>query len=125
MIFFRFEDGTLPFLDIIALNHAFDAFEKLTGSMNAVLNHTYTLALYTYNNMCALKHVSGKPLCKIYCKTGFKDVTAQGPIINFNLLRTNGTFIGYSEVRTSFLFFLISDYYELQLLKLYLMDKIH
>lgn len=45
-----------------------------------------------------MKHVSGKPLCKIYCKTGFKDVTAQGPIINFNLLRTNGTFIGYSEV---------------------------
>lgn len=123
MIFFRFEDGTLPFLDIIALNHAFDAFEKLTGSMNAVLNHTFSLALYTYNNMCAMKHVSGKPLCKIYCKTGFKDVTAQGPIINFNLLRTNGTFIGYSEVGTSFFFFLIiiCDCNELQLLKLYLM----
>ncbi|XP_068716282.1 molybdenum cofactor sulfurase-like [Montipora foliosa] len=94
----KFEDGTLPYLEIIALCHAFKAFEKLTGSMLAVLNHTHSLALYTYNEMCAMKHLSGKPLCKIYCKTDFKDETKQGPIINFNLLRTNGTFVGYSEV---------------------------
>lgn len=98
-IFFRFEDGTLPYLDIVGLNHAFSVYEKLTGCMTAVLNHTHSIALYTYNNMSAMKHLSGQPLCKIYCKTDFKDKTRQGPIINFNLLRTNGDFVGYSEVR--------------------------
>jgi len=29
--FFRFEDGTVSFLDIIALKHGFDVLEKLTG----------------------------------------------------------------------------------------------
>ena len=68
--------------------------------MSNVLNHTYSLALYAYNNMSAMKHSSGKPLCRIYCKTDFKDKTRQGPIINFNVLRENGDFVGYSEVRS-------------------------
>ena len=97
-IFFRFEDGTLPYLDIISLNHAFSVYEQLTGCMSAVLNHTHSIALYTYNNMSAMKHLSGKPLCKLYCKTDFKNKAKQGPIINFNLLRANGDFVGYSEV---------------------------
>lgn len=28
---YRFEDGTISFLDIIALKHGFDALEHLTG----------------------------------------------------------------------------------------------
>lgn len=28
---YRFEDGTIPFLDVIALKHGFDALERLTG----------------------------------------------------------------------------------------------
>lgn len=74
-------------------------FEKLTGSMTAVMNHTHSIALYVYNKMSAMTHNSGKPLCKIYCDTDFKDKTRQGPIITFNLLRANGDFVGYSEVR--------------------------
>lgn len=66
--------------------------------MNAVLDHTHSLALYTYNKMSAMKHTSGNPLCKIYCKTDFKNKSQQGPIINFNVLRANGDFVGYSEV---------------------------
>ena len=29
----RFEDGTLPFLDIIALRHGFDTLERLAGKL--------------------------------------------------------------------------------------------
>ena len=47
-----------------------------------------------------MKHPSGKPLCELYCKTDFENKAMQGPIINFNLLRANGDFVGYSEVRT-------------------------
>lgn len=97
--FFRFEDGTLPFLEIVALHHAFNVFEQLIGSMRAVLNHTHSIALYVYNKMSEMTHNSGKPLCKIYSDTDFKDNTRQGPIINFNLLRASGDFVGYSEVR--------------------------
>ena len=74
-------------------------FEKLTGSMAAVLNHTHSIALYVYNKMSSMTHDSGEQLCKIYCDTDFKDKTRQGPIINFNLRRANGDFVGYSEVR--------------------------
>ena len=66
--------------------------------MNAVLDHTHSLALYTYSKMSAMKHTSGNPLCKIYCKTDFKNKSQQGPIINFNVLRAKGDFVGYSEV---------------------------
>lgn len=31
--FLRFEDGTVSFLDIIALKHGFDVLEKLTGQL--------------------------------------------------------------------------------------------
>lgn len=30
--FFRFEDGTIPFLDIIAVRHGLDALKKIGGS---------------------------------------------------------------------------------------------
>lgn len=33
ILFFRFEDGTVSFLDIIALKHGFDVLEKLTGQL--------------------------------------------------------------------------------------------
>lgn len=77
-----------------------------------VLNHTHSIALYVYNKMSAMTHSSGKPLCKIYCETDFKDNTEQGPIINFNLLRANGDFVGYSEVGiTCTTFWVTSLYY--------------
>lgn len=51
--------------------------------------------------MSVMTHNSGKPLCVIYCDNDFNDNTRQGPIINFNLLRASGDFVGYSEVRVS------------------------
>ena len=90
--------------------------------MNAVLDHTHSLALYTYNKMSAMKHTSGNPLCKIYCKTDFKNKSQQGPIINFNVLRANGDFVGYSEVlKNCFLYIiktrLVSHFFQQKLSK--------
>lgn len=31
LVLYRFEDGTISFLDVIALKHGFDALEHLTG----------------------------------------------------------------------------------------------
>ena len=95
----RFEDGTLPFLDIIALQHGFDVLHALTGGMVNITEHTFSLAQYVHHKMSDLKHANGRLLCELYCDTGFDDVTLQGPIISFNLLRSSGDYIGYSEVR--------------------------
>ncbi|CAH1241418.1 MOCOS [Branchiostoma lanceolatum] len=94
----RFEDGTLPFLDIIALRHGFDTLEKLTGGMLQVSQHTFSLARYVYLQLTSLKHHNGHPVAVVYADTDFDDITTQGAIVNFNLMRANGDFVGYSEV---------------------------
>lgn len=35
----RFEDGTVAFLDIIAINHAFDALYRITGAITDMVIH--------------------------------------------------------------------------------------
>ncbi|MGH0135534.1 UNVERIFIED_CONTAM: hypothetical protein FKN15_023522 [Acipenser sinensis] len=94
----RFEDGTIPFLDIIALNHGFHALERLTKGMKNIRLHTFGLARYTYMILSTLQHANGKPVACIYSDTEFCDPSTQGAIINFNMLDNNGDIIGYSQV---------------------------
>ncbi|NXV47308.1 MOCOS sulfurase, partial [Uria aalge] len=94
----RFEDGTVSFLDIIALKHGFDVLEKLTGGMEKIKQHTFVLAHYTYTVLSALKYANGAPVVRIYSDTDFSNPDVQGPIINFNVLDENGEVIGFSEV---------------------------
>ncbi|KFP80852.1 Molybdenum cofactor sulfurase, partial [Apaloderma vittatum] len=94
----RFEDGTVSFLDIIALKHGFDVLEKLTGGMEKIKQHTFALAHYTYTVLSTLKYANGAPVVRIYSDTDFSNPDAQGPIINFNVLDENGEVIGFSQV---------------------------
>ncbi|XP_072293099.1 molybdenum cofactor sulfurase [Eucyclogobius newberryi] len=94
----RFEDGTVSFLDVIALNHSFDALYKLTGGMQWVQQHTFSLARFTYMVLSNLRHGTGLPAAQIYTEGQFDCPSTQGPIINFNLLDAHGDFIGYSQV---------------------------
>ncbi|XP_044308191.1 molybdenum cofactor sulfurase isoform X6 [Varanus komodoensis] len=95
----RFEDGTVSFLDIIALKHGFDALERLTGGMENIKQHSFALAHYTYTVLSALKYVNGAPVVRIYSDTDFSSPDIQGPIINFNVLDENGEIIGYSQAK--------------------------
>ncbi|KAF6303053.1 molybdenum cofactor sulfurase [Rhinolophus ferrumequinum] len=94
----RFEDGTISFLDVIALKHGFDALESLTGGMENITQHTFTLAQYTYTALSSLRYPNGAPVVRIYSDSDFSSPEVQGPIINFNVLDDNGTIIGYSQV---------------------------
>ncbi|XP_019493446.1 PREDICTED: molybdenum cofactor sulfurase isoform X1 [Hipposideros armiger] len=94
----RFEDGTISFLDVIALKHGFDALERLTGGMENVMQHTFTLAQYTYTALSSLRYPNGAPVVRIYSDSDFSSPEVQGPIINFNVLDDNGSVIGYSQV---------------------------
>ncbi|XP_048367698.1 molybdenum cofactor sulfurase isoform X2 [Sphaerodactylus townsendi] len=94
----RFEDGTVSFLDIIALKHGLDNLERLTGGMANIKQHTFALAHYTYTVLSTLKYANGSPVVRIYSDTDFSDPDVQGPILNFNVLDENGEIVGYSQV---------------------------
>ncbi|XP_036375477.1 molybdenum cofactor sulfurase [Megalops cyprinoides] len=94
----RFEDGTISFLDIIALHHCFETLQKLTGGMDRIQLHTFGLARYTYMLLSSLRHSNGRPVAQIYASTEYDDPDTQGAILNFNLLDSQGSFVGYSQV---------------------------
>ncbi|CAH0407300.1 unnamed protein product [Chilo suppressalis] len=99
----RFEDGTLPFLSIIALKHCFDVLHQLIPKMvnNDVMDtisyHTYNLAKDLYLQLDKLYHKNGNKAVVFYTDSEFNDISKQGAIVTFNLIRENGSYIGYSE----------------------------
>ncbi|XP_050405457.1 molybdenum cofactor sulfurase isoform X1 [Patella vulgata] len=94
----RFEDGTLSFLDIIALRYGIVTVYKLTGGMEKISQHTFCIAQFFYQNLQQLHHSNGRSLAEIYTVGDFKERNRQGAIINFNLIRYNGDYIGFAEV---------------------------
>ncbi|XP_049927020.1 molybdenum cofactor sulfurase isoform X1 [Epinephelus moara] len=94
----RFEDGTVSFLDIIALNHGFEALNRITGGMHNIQQHTFGLARYTYMLLSSLCHGNGRPVAQIYTEGQFESPSTQGAILNFNIKDSHGQIIGYSQV---------------------------
>ncbi|XP_050504607.1 molybdenum cofactor sulfurase 3 isoform X2 [Diabrotica virgifera virgifera] len=94
----RFEDGTLPFLSILALKYGFDTIKRLNLSFDLISEHTFSLAQYVYKRLLTLHHSNGAPVAILYHDTTFVTSQHQGPIVNFNLVRCNGEHVGYSEV---------------------------
>ncbi|XP_022082734.1 molybdenum cofactor sulfurase-like isoform X2 [Acanthaster planci] len=94
----HYEDGTLPFLDIIALKHGFDTLERLAGNMCSISDHTFTLAKYVHHKMSSYRHANGQPVANLFCDNDFENKEQQGPVVNFLLLRSTGEFIGYTQI---------------------------
>nr|CAH7761655.1 unnamed protein product [Callosobruchus chinensis] len=94
----RFEDGTLPFLSILAVKHGFDTINRLDLDFDLISKHVFSLAQYTYRNLVTMHHANGQPVAELYHDTVFDNRSHQGGIVNFNLLRPTGEYIGYSEV---------------------------
>ncbi|XP_051935896.1 molybdenum cofactor sulfurase isoform X1 [Hippocampus zosterae] len=94
----RFEDGTVSFLDIIALNHSFEALYRITGGMQNIQQHTFGLARYTYMLLSSLCHGNRRPVAQMYTLGQFDSPRTQGAILNFNLIDSCGEIIGYSQV---------------------------
>lgn len=93
------EDGTLPFHNIVALNHAIKTHYRLYGSMamQNISAHTAALRNNFYDRMSSLKHSNGKPVCKMHSQKS-TDTTPYGPVIAFNLLDSSGGFVSNSEI---------------------------
>ncbi|XP_054655290.1 molybdenum cofactor sulfurase isoform X3 [Dunckerocampus dactyliophorus] len=94
----RFEDGTVSFLDIVALNHSFETLYRITGCMLNIEQHTFGLARYTYMLLSSLCHGNRRPVAQMYTQGQFESPSTQGAILNFNLMDSHGKIIGYSQV---------------------------
>eukprot|EP00038_Savillea_parva_P028571 m.65858 g.65858 ORF g.65858 m.65858 type:complete len:918 (+) comp8319_c0_seq3:88-2841(+) len=92
----RFEDGTVSFLAIAALDSGFDVLTQL--GMLAIQRHTFALAKYTAHGLEALRHHDGSPVVQLYSATKFDSEDIQGPVVTFNLKRSDGTWVGFAEV---------------------------
>ncbi|XP_017885614.1 molybdenum cofactor sulfurase 1 [Ceratina calcarata] len=92
----RFEDGTLPFLSIVSLKHGFDILSSIT--MEKISKHVFSLAKSLHNSLLMLHHSNGKPVVKLYSDTDYENREMQGGIVAFNLMRSNGEYVGYMEV---------------------------
>lgn len=98
----RLEDGTLPFHSIFALDHAMDVHERLYGPnpMKFISMHTARLGKQVYDALIDLRHTNGAPLARIYKdpQAVYGDPSVQGSTIALNVLRADGTMVGYAEV---------------------------
>lgn len=104
LLIFRFEDGTVSFLSILALRHCFESLNTLIPKvinndlMETVAYHTFYLAKDLYNQLKALQHSNGKKAVILYTDSEFEDIDKQGGMVAFNLLRADESYIGFAEV---------------------------
>ena len=67
--------------------------------MEDVSKYTSTLTQYVITNMTSLMHANGSPVVVLYhCKQQLQNKEKQGPIVNFNILKTDGSHVGFAEV---------------------------
>ncbi|KAK9787728.1 hypothetical protein WJX73_008150 [Symbiochloris irregularis] len=101
------EDGTSAFLSVAALKHGFAQIHRL-GGFTAVEHHTQALTRHMAESLQEMHHGNGRPVCALYgahAGTVLPDarymppgIIGQGPIVTFNIMRPDGTFVGYREV---------------------------
>ncbi|KAJ6604131.1 molybdenum cofactor sulfurase [Mycena vulgaris] len=92
----RFEDGTLPFLSIIALGLALDAHRRLYKSHRNVSKHVSALLRFVTHELSLMHHANGRPVVKQHKAFGTsKYLEEPGPIIGFSLLGPSSEFIGH------------------------------
>lgn len=98
--FFRFEDGTIPFLSIISLLAAYETVERLIpgNTMNRISQHCFNLSKYLFDSLKMLKYLNGQKVIQFYHDTDFSSKSQQGGIVNFNILHEDGTYVGFAEV---------------------------
>ena len=88
-----FEDGTPNFLDILALEPAFDLRDWIGAT--PLTHHVLELTQRLLDGLRALRHSSGEPLARVY---GPADTDGRGGTVAFNVLDRNGLTIPYGLV---------------------------
>ncbi|KAI1267100.1 PLP-dependent transferase [Xylariaceae sp. FL1019] len=88
------EDGTLPFHSM-----AIGVHRRLYRSMRRISEHCSYLIERLHAGMSRLCHSNYQPVCYIYSENqDFGDPNQQGSTIAFNVLKSDGSYIPYTEV---------------------------
>lgn len=85
-----FEDGTLDFLSIVAMDKALRRFQETP--MHCISQHVHCVTQHLYRRMSGLTHNNGNPVCKIYGQHESGGFSRQGGVVTFNLLQPDGSF---------------------------------
>eukprot|EP00898_Chlorokybus_atmophyticus_P006297 jgi/Chlat1/6669/Chrsp49S06159 len=91
----RLEDGTVPYLSILAIRHGFARLNKL--GMRAIEQHTGSLTRYAACRLSSLRHYNKRPVVQLY-GNHHSAPHAQGPVLALSILRADGSVVGYREV---------------------------
>lgn len=100
----RFEDGTQPFLSIISLLEGLNTIQRLIPpangyrTMERVSLHVFNLAKYCYRRLGTLMHANGSAAIRFYMDSKFETRDRQGGVVNFNVLRDDGSCVGFAEI---------------------------
>ena len=93
----KFEDGTIPYLSIIALHEGFKKYNEL--GVERINKHTWTVTRELFTRLNRIRHNStGRPVVKIYGNHMRNDPSQQGAIFAINILNSTGGFVGYNNV---------------------------
>ena len=99
----QFEDGTIPFLSIIALQSSFNFLDNLLTTsnemsfINRISRHSFNLGTYLYKELKNLRHSNNNPVIVFYHDNDFSDSKNQGGIVNFNVIHSDGSYVGFAE----------------------------
>ncbi|CDJ65609.1 molybdopterin cofactor sulfurase, putative [Eimeria necatrix] len=89
----RLEDGTVNFLSIAAIKYGFAALQAI--GMDQIERHVASLTRHLYRSLKSLRHRNGAPFVLLYWG---RTEEPSGGIVNFNLLKPDGSFIPFGEV---------------------------
>lgn len=89
----RFEDGTLNYLDIPALQNGLEFIESI--GMERINARIKGLTQYLLDNLHALHHKNGKPLVKVF---GPHDMEQRGGNLVMNFFDENGNTIDFESI---------------------------
>jgi selenocysteine lyase/cysteine desulfurase len=88
-----FEDGTVSFLDIAALDAGFALLRR--AGVDAIAAHAKALATELVVELRALRHPTGAPAIRFY---GPEDDADRGGTVTFNVLDRDGTLVPFTIV---------------------------
>lgn len=84
----------MPFLEILYLKFAFKLWPQIHGSDTEISERVSKLTRRAYQGLTQLRHKNKHSVCRIYCRleeSQIGDPKYHGPIINFNILRPDGS----------------------------------
>jgi hypothetical protein len=71
-----------------------ETFNFFNITIDQISKHTASLSHKLYEELSKLRHFNGKKIFESYGKHHLNDFSKQGSILTFNLLNSNGEYIG-------------------------------